>query len=553
MEMKVPGKKRLHLAAVMLLVAATYSPILTYGFTNWDDPYFFYENQRLQHAFSMSPVQGLLEVINPGPAFAGKVVDWIPLRDVAAYLLGRTVGLKGQAIHGLELLFHLISTAMVFLIAIRLSSSVPAASFAALFFGIHPAGVEVTAWAAELKTAMGVGFGLSSLFLYMKAVETTGRAYITNLLASLALATLSCLSSQYGVLVGFWVLLFDVAIRPSTRQTRRAGENKFFNQRRIAAWAAFGALSLAALAFHLKIRAVAGVFSTWPAGTFEATAGRTIKSLPLYVLNLALPVSLCPRQTIEPVLGFFDIGFWLGILTISAGIGVLAWSVKARGRFLFLFLLGTSYLVPTLNLFPSTVIMADRYLYVPAAAMGIGIGLLADRLNSSGMISKKVLQLSMGALLAVFIALTFANVRTWRSSEALWTAVLDCSPGFFGAHHQLGMLYFGQGQVQKALPYFEEAARLAPGNSIVHNSLGDAFHALSKIDKAENEYRMARKTARNDLELARAFNGLGLCAFARKDYKKALGLFQKAEKLEPESRAFRKNLERANKALSSSF
>jgi len=519
---------------VLLAVIAVYAPVLGYPFTNWDDPYFYSENARLLASLDMPLGAGLAHMMDLGPVLRGEIIDWIPMRALVSYLVGAFVGLSGPAIHSVCLLAHLLSTLLVFRIGRRLVGGSWAPAFGAALFGLHPAGVEVVAWAPELKTALGVCFTLGALALYVDGRDREGRTCWARIGAAALLSLLAMSSSQFGVLIPGYLILLDVALPRGPLKSAAAR------------WAPFLVLAVAGAWLHLQIRSATGIFAAWPGGSFGGTLAMTIKGFPRYLLNLVAPVALCPRHHIAPVDGALDPALWTGAATIGvlASFGVLA--ILRRGLALFLVGAAVLYLAPTLNLVPSTIVIADRYLYLPAAMLGLGLAAMGRaRWPQAAASTRRVLTVAaLGALLVLGV-LGATYRATWRSSEALWTATLECAPGFFGAHHQLGRTYFDRGEVERSLPLLRRAVKLEPTQALLRISLGNALHALGRAADAEAEFRRAVELARDDEGRAQAYNGLGLCALSRGERSSARGHFLRALGLAPGNAVYEKNLERA--------
>ncbi len=56
---------------------------------------------------------------------------------------------------------------------------------------------------------------------------------------------------------------------------------------------------------------------------------------------------------------------------------------------------------------------------------------------------------------------------------------------------------FSSGDTEKAAAKYEEAARLAPDNAVVHRELGKCYSRLGQRDRAQKEYRRYLELAPN--------------------------------------------------------
>ena len=162
-----------------------------------------------------------------------------------------------------------------------------------------------------------------------------------------------------------------------------------------------------------------------------------------------------------------------------------------------------------------------------------------------------VLVLGIGFVLSVCGCATDNSVVDTRKAEA---------------KKDLGLSYVGQGNLQGGLKELVEAAALDPENAEIHNALGFTYQSLHEYHKAVTHYKKALKlkpdyaAAQNnlgtvyirsgepDLALAvltkaaadetylnrhRAYNNIGLIYYDKRQYRQAIGYYQKAIELRP--------------------
>ena len=144
-------------------------------------------------------------------------------------------------------------------------------------------------------------------------------------------------------------------------------------------------------------------------------------------------------------------------------------------------------------------IIADRYTYVPYIGFFILIGELLNRLIEKKPASKNTILIVLFIQLIVFAGQSFAQSRTWKSSETLWLQTLKVNPKEPIAHNNVGAYYYGIGQPEKAIPHF-----------------------LTCIENSENY-----------LEVFKAYNNLGGAYKNTNQFADALKAFNKAIELQP--------------------
>src|SRR5271156_471354 len=106
------GGNRIPLAVVLLAIAATFAPVIGYGFVDWDDPLYIVENPVvLGPAASVSVADRLLTPTLGYP---------VPV-TVATYGIEHAFfGLRPSVYHATNLGLHLCVCALLFLLARRL-------------------------------------------------------------------------------------------------------------------------------------------------------------------------------------------------------------------------------------------------------------------------------------------------------------------------------------------------------------------------------------------------------------------------------------------------
>jgi type IV pilus biogenesis/stability protein PilW len=134
------------------------------------------------------------------------------------------------------------------------------------------------------------------------------------------------------------------------------------------------------------------------------------------------------------------------------------------------------------------------------------------------------------------------------------------------AKKDLGLSYVGQGNFQGGLKELVEAAALDPDNAEIQNGLGFTYQSLHEYDKAVTHYKKALKikpdyaaalnnlgtvyirSGESDLALKvltkvaadetylnrhRAYNNIGRVYYDKRQYRQAIGYYQKAIELRP--------------------
>jgi Flp pilus assembly protein TadD len=111
-------------------------------------------------------------------------------------------------------------------------------------------------------------------------------------------------------------------------------------------------------------------------------------------------------------------------------------------------------------------------------------------------------------------------VREGRIDEAiaLYRDIITDQPDNLKARNNLGLLYDGLGQHERALEQFESARAIDPDNVSVISNLAGALIGMGRFEEAERELRRAMKL---DLENVEVRANLGILYFRRGQYVQA--------------------------------
>ena len=367
-----------------------------------------------------------------------------PLMNWAIGLVKVTLGDGATPYNVVNLLFHVITSVLVFTLAFRLTGKRSVAVIGGLLFAVHPIHSEAIAYVAGLGETQSVMLGLLSLVLYLGAATDTTFKPGRMALAVLAFAA-ALFTKEGAATVIVLMILADVVRKDAPAMSRRV--------MMIGACAAI-------VAVNVWIRYdMFGRLSPDP--TFITRLDNPLihegfiarlatgamlyaRSLQLFLVPLGqsadysfnqLPVATSlfdPTALVALVL--------VGVLTVfgfsslkrapAVGFGVLA--------FLFTFGATSNILVPIGTIF------GERLLYLPtvglsiAAAVGIE-RLIAGAAKKGGAAPGLVRGLSV-ALMIGFLVLTWMRNAKYRDADTLYVDMVETAPDSARAHYQRGEL-----------------------------------------------------------------------------------------------------------------
>lgn len=151
------NRERTVLIAVLILAAAviSYLPALGAGFI-WDDDSYIEDNSTL------TTLSGLARIwLEPT-----SIPQYYPLVHTTYWLEYRLWGLSPFGYHLVNLILHLTSCGLLFVLVRRLA--LPGALLVSGVFALHPVMVESVAWVTERKNVLSMVFYLSSALVYLR-------------------------------------------------------------------------------------------------------------------------------------------------------------------------------------------------------------------------------------------------------------------------------------------------------------------------------------------------------------------------------------------------
>ena len=521
------------LGLVLLTVAATYAQVLSFHFLPfWDDDTNIHRNP-LYAPLSWGSVATFWKAPFQQLYIPVTYSVWAGLVALSRVVAGTSISfgpINAALFHGTNLISHLLSTSMVFLIVRRMlgarlstfhttsitSPRVLLASAAgALAFGLHPIQVEAVAWVSGLRDLLGGAFSLAALALFLSWLDHSGRntrqafRYITaTLLLILAFGSKpgSVVTPALAFLCGLWLLRirgrslksllwlipwFIVAVL-EVMMTSKAQPAAELARSLVPLWAR-PLVACDAISFYIwKL--------IWPADPWGLCAdyGRS-------------PNSLLSAGIL----------YWSWLIPILLAC-LLAFFKKLRPYMLpaTLMVIGT---LPTLGLIPfnfqvvSTV--SDRYLY---------LGMLGPALAFAMLISDARLRIAI-LLAAVFLSfwtvLTLLQIPQWEAGEFFFPATLARNPTSWKSRHNYACTLDAQGKLPEALKEFVEAIHLRPSNAEAYNDVALTLLKMGRRQEAIQEFQQSlqvRATTGASRNLAAALLMNGEPAKAAQVYRLAM-------------------------------
>ncbi len=491
----------------LLLAAVVYAPA-PWGDLVWDD---YFIAQQLP-AFNspgdlLFPPDGIRAWTY---AYYRPVVVMSYMLDATLYGTGSTVGP-----HLSNLIFHLVTTWLVWLLAIRLfahrSNGAIAAAVAAAIFAVHPIHTESVHWIAGRSDMLATMFVLSSVFFVLRWRD--GGAIWTVFLAGV-FYLLALMSKEVAVAALLIVPASLLMVAPgASKTTRRTSRLTWFGLSAVY-------LLVTVLYFSLRHNAVNSGGDELLGLTIGKSAWHLVRASAYYLGKLVVPWPQSNIVVWEMLAGFATSAL---ILLFGVGLAALAgrwWRRHGDGVPLFaLFWIAIS-VAPSLVIAigdvnaGGTVVgagkfpVAERYLYLPSVGLALLLGVFIRAALATSW--RRQAGWVMFLLIVAYSAGTLNRGFTWNNNLRLWSDTTAKVKTHGSPWNELGRSYLALDDDENALRSFKHALELENtrlDRATMSHNIGTIYLRGQDLGQAEIYFRLSLDTMPT---LAEPHYGMGL-------------------------------------------
>jgi len=472
---------------LVAIAVVLYLPALDHAWLNYDDDIYITANPDLTRGLSFDGIAWAFSTFHGA--------NWFPLTWLSWMLDFELFGLAPSGFHATNLALHALDTLLLFLALSKLGGSIGRSAFVAAVFAVHPLHVESVAWAAARKDSLSALFFMLALLVYSRS-GPRGPSLKQHVFVWVC-AAFGLLAKPIVITLPFLLLLLDEW--PLGRLRRRDAPQQW-DPRRIR-HAVVEKLPLFALA------AVSGAVTLWAQHAGGAVASLEQVSLDQRLGNAIVAGAAYLGKAIWPAdlaVIYPHPGSGLAPMRIALSAAVLlslSAMAFATARYRPYFLVGWLWylatLAPVIGLIQvGSQAMADRYMYLPLIGLSIAIawGVPAFEGRPRWRLASTAAACAMIAALA---AVTAVQLRTWRTSETLFSQALRVTENNAIANAYLGRAMLARGRAEDAVVYFSEAVRLKPSFLTAANNLAWLL-ATSEHQGLRNPYTALKLAQRSE-------------------------------------------------------
>ena len=460
----------------MLLIIVSgwlvYGSSLHNDFTNWDDQEYITDNRDLNDASLHRHFVEKPEVMGNFHPITMLTLAWSHgmAKDP------RTGKLDASVFHTTDLVIHLLSGLLVYLLIVRLRSDDLIALFTALLFVVHPLHVESVAWASERKDVLYVLFLLSTLLCYVAHIRSAHAWWLAPTLVLFVCALLA-----KAMAVSLVPVLFLIDFHQKRAWTWRTLVEKLpFIA--LALWAGFEAIA-AQKAFG-SIQG-AETYPLWQRGLFACYG------LSFYVLKFFWPFGLSAFHA-YPTPGLpLPWYYWAAPLFVVS-CALLVWRSRRDRDVIFgagFFFFTVAHVLQLLAV--GGAVVAERFTYLPYVGLGFLVCVLAQRLLAERVRWKWPITIAMSGFVLVMAGLARQRTLVWKDGITLWADAYAQDDGSPKILNNYGVALNIAKRYPEALAMFDSALQRKVDYDEAFYNRGLAKYHLGRHQEAIDDYTRA--------------------------------------------------------------
>ena len=537
MKRKSGGRFRTLLICALLVLCTlvAYGTLSRNEFVSLDDNIYITSNKQVRQGLSAKTVAWAFTTGDTG--------NWHPLTWLSHLLDVELYGMDAAGHHATNLVLHLASATLLFLVFQRMTAAFWPSAFVAAVFALHPLHVESVAWAAERKDVLSALFWMLTLAAYVYYAD---RPCTRRYLLVVVTLSLGLMAKPMLVTLPFVLLLLDYWPLDRVRGQGEPGRKSAHDERpRFAP----GRLLLEKLPlFGMSIASSAVTFLVQQRGgavenvALDLRLANALVSYVGYVVKMFWPTSLAPLYPF-PRGGLPVSKVLLCALILVAATAVALYLGRTR-RYLtvgWLWYVGT--LVPVIGLIQvGYQASADRYSYIPSIGLSVLVAWGVAELVTRWRVRASWVAVPACAVLAVLAWTTRVQVSHWRDTFTLYEHAIRVTEGNYLMYANLGVAQVRRGEWQSAIANLQQSVLARPDFDHGHYNLAVALSRQGRVEEAMHHYR---RTLDVTPDYTNAHYNLGNILHSRGELAEAIQHYRAASESKPDSLKMRLALGRA--------
>jgi len=499
-----PDKQKFIVYAFLALATiAVYWQVNQYNFVNLDDNKYVTENTHVRSGITLNGLRWAFTTTH------GQY--WHPVTWLSLMLDYKLFGLNAGGYHSTNVLLHIFSALLLFMLFCRMTGAIWKSAFVAFFFALHPLHVESVAWIAKRRDLLCVLFTIITLCLYVYYIE---KPVIKRYLLALFIFALALMSKPMAVSLPLIMILLDYW--PLKRFDSHKGNLILWQIKEKTPFIVLSAV-FSVITVHARD------FSAMKHFSFSSRISNALVSFVTYLEQILWPHDMSILRLFPE-----NIPAWQIIYSALLIVVVSVFVIEAAKRLPYLFAGWLWYAIsigPTLGIIQyGHLSMSDHHTYLPS----IGISIMLAW-GVPFFIKKEAIRKCLFPAVVVFIAvlsfMTWKQCGYWRDSLEIWNHTLKITKGNYLAHNNLGLALFNEGKIMEAIDQYNKAIKMKPDYVYSYPNRGIAYARLGQYQRAMEDFD---ETILRNPNYAEAYLNKGAAYGERGQYQSAIENFSKA-------------------------
>ena len=417
--------------------------------------------------------------------------NYHPLTTLSYAVENFFFGENKTVFHSTNLLLHLLNVFLVFLFISKLLKDKTIALISAAVFALHPMHVESVSWVSERKDLLYSIFYLNALIFYLKK---NIKSETKHLVFSGVFFIFALLSKSMAVTLPLLFFAIDFL------------QGKRFSSKLILTKIPFFGLSILFGIIALKSQSSGNTFYELSLNysLFDRVA-MMCYSVVFYILKFFAPLNLSIYHFYPNEVGLLPL---LSPIILVVG-ALFLWKNKQSdlGKIaLFGFAFFVLSLLPVLQVIPvGRAFASERYTYIAYIGLGLPVFYQLAVWIKQPKYKTTVLGLTLACLIG-FSYLTFERNKIWKSSEVLFTDLIDKYPESGFGYYSRGVVYDHSNRLDLALIDYTKSIQL---NSKFYKSFNNRAVIRGKKGNLKGALHDCNKSIMLKPDFASAYNNRG--------------------------------------------
>ncbi len=483
-------KKYFVVFLLALLPIAFYWQIISFDLTYLDDQSLIGEN------FSVIKNASIGDIFTSDPFFSEQAFFYRPLLEFSFWLDYHLSGASWPFFYWHNIFLNAIMAVLIFFLLKELGFKKRLCWFSAVIFSVHPTILPAVAWLPGRNDLLLGVFSLAAVLSFLNFQKNNRTS---NLILYFLFLVLAIFSKETAILLPLVLLPFVPNIFNFKKIKETIKLPSFLAP--ILVW-------VTSIIFYFLFRFGAiGTSSISNMSDLFTGIGSGIKAMFVFLEKCFWPFNFSTLPTNA------DSSIWPGLIIFSI-ILAAAWRFKEKinrplfffGLFWFFIFVAPSLIFQNNPAYGVSFNLEHR-LYLPA------VGLLITILSFQKLPRRLVKIIPLTILVIAIIISTF-RIKDYAKADSFWKKAVKFSPSSAFAHNNLGVIYYLQGDLEKAFNEYLQAQTINPEERFTNNNIG--LYLMAK-----NYYQAARFYFNQELkinpEYKNALDNLKLL-----DYKESL-------------------------------